>query len=120
MPIPSANIHTVNTSLSPADSAADYERVLTDLLGPSRVIDVVLLGMGPDGHTCSLFPHHAGLQATTAVTSVTDSPKPPPNRVTLTLPVVNAARSAAFVCAGAGKAEKLRQVLEDDTVPSGE
>lgn len=71
--------------------------------------------MGPDGHTCSLFPQHALLQERGClVAPISDSPKPPPNRITLTFKAIELARAAIFVCAGAGKAEKIHQVFETD------
>merc|ERR1712146_296047 len=78
------------------------------------VIDLVLLGMGPDGHTASLFPGHALLNETEkSVASITDSPKPPPQRITLTLPVINKARNIAFMATGASKCDALRSIFRD-------
>jgi 6-phosphogluconolactonase len=78
------------------------------------VFDLLLLGMGPDGHTCSLFPGHALLNETNGwVAPVTDSPKPPPNRITLTLPVITHSHKIAFYAAGGEKKDILKTIMED-------
>lgn len=83
------------------------------------VFDLVLLGCGPDGHTCSLFPGHVLLREEVAwVAAIEDSPKPPPRRITLTLPVVTHALKIAFVATGAGKKEVLSKIF--DTQPEAE
>ena len=79
------------------------------------VFDLLLLGCGPDGHTCSLFPHHALLRESDAwVAPITDSPKPPPQRITLTLPVVTHGLRIAFVATGASKQDILHQIFDTD------
>ncbi|EED17112.1 6-phosphogluconolactonase, putative [Talaromyces stipitatus ATCC 10500] len=87
------------------------------------IFDLILLGVGPDGHTCSLFPGHEQLREEHAwVVGVSDSPKPPPKRITLTLPVVTHAVSIAFVATGGGKKDILKRIFDTDeshTLPSG-
>lgn len=66
--------------------------------------DVLLLGMGPDGHTCSLFPNHRLLEETSLwICPINDSPKPPPSRITLTFPVINNAKVCIFAISGDSK-----------------
>lgn len=74
--------------------------------------DVVLLGLGPDGHCASLFPGHPGTRVTDAsVIGVRDSPKPPPNRLSLTFPALDAAREIWFIASGDGKADAVARAL---------
>ena len=89
-------------------SAADYENELR----PFLQLDLVLLGVGEDGHVASLFPGNPALQETKrSVAEVHYAPKPPPDRVTLTFPVLNAARQVLVVAAGAGKAAIVGRVF---------
>jgi len=112
--VPDENFHVMPTeSGSPEQNAALYTRELELFFGGTvPVFDLILLGMGPDGHTASLFPGHpdpAGI-----VAAVHDSPKPPPIRLTLTLTAIRAAREVMFLVTGADKAETLAQVFDAD------
>jgi len=83
------------------------------------VFDITFLGVGPDGHIASLFPDHASVRETVArVVAETDSPKPPPLRLSLTLPVINASERIWLVLAGADKAGALGLALADANVAS--
>ena len=79
------------------------------------IFDLLLLGCGPDGHTCSLFPNHELLRESDAwVACIEDSPKPPAKRITLSLPVVTHGLKIAFVATGAGKKEIMKQILDTE------
>lgn len=76
--------------------------------------DLILLGCGPDGHTCSLFPDHRLLkERDELISAISDSPKPPPRRITFTFPVLERASSIAFVAEGAGKAPIMEKIFVD-------
>jgi 6-phosphogluconolactonase len=98
-----------------AAAAQDYEREMRKALGPSARLDLALMGMGPDGHVCSLFPGHPLLaEKTRWVAAVTDSPKPPPKRMTMTLPALALTDLLVVGAFGAGKAEALHAALDDE------
>ena len=84
---------------------------------PARGFDVLLLGIGEDGHVASIFPGHPVVRETLAVSAVHGSPKPPPTRITLTLPLINTAREVWLVAAGDGKADAVARALA--TEPTG-
>ena len=120
--IPAEQVHPVDTALDPETAARAYQAdlVRTFRSAPDEWprFDVILLGLGEDGHTASLFPGHALLRETRRrVAPVFDSPKPPPERITLTLPVLNQARHVTFITAGAGKAAALARVWGPDNAP---
>jgi 6-phosphogluconolactonase len=117
VPIPPENVHPV-PALAP-DGAARYEALLRErLFAPAPavpVLDLVLLGLGADGHTASLFPgHEAAGETPRLVVRVDGAPKPPPSRVTFTLPLLNAARCVVFVVSGREKRGALVRVLAGD------
>ncbi|XP_013421431.1 6-phosphogluconolactonase [Lingula anatina] len=115
VPLPKENLVPIDPSLPASEAATDYISKLRKVFPGTELprFDMLLLGMGPDGHTCSLFPGHKLLDVTDViVASITDSPKPPPQRITLTLPVVNNTACAVFMSCGESKAEILKRVLE--------
>lgn len=110
-----ATVHRMEGERDPDAAAADYERALTAALGIPPVFDLVLLGMGPDGHIASLFPGSDGVRETQrfVVANRVDSPitHGPATRLTLTYPAINAAKRIRFLVAGADKADTLAAVL---------
>ncbi|HUG53628.1 MAG TPA: 6-phosphogluconolactonase [Vicinamibacteria bacterium] len=113
--VPATSVHRMEAEAAdPVRAAAEYEAVLERLAGRPPRLDVALLGVGPDGHVCSLFPGHPLLEERDRrVALVEDSPKPPPRRLTLTLPAVVQSRLVIVAVLGRGKAEVVRAALED-------
>jgi 6-phosphogluconolactonase len=115
VPIPAANIFPVPTiGGTPESAAAAYAETLVAQFGANTPrFDLILLGMGPDGHTASLFPGHPEPSAPgdALVIPVHNSPKPPPTRISFTYKLINAAENVLFLVAGAEKAHSLREVL---------
>jgi 6-phosphogluconolactonase len=117
VPLPEINFHRMKAELPDRDAAAraysdDLERVLHPAPGEFPRFDLIFLGMGPDGHTASLFPGSAGLDEREKWVIPNFAPSLKSNRLTLTFPVLNAAEHVIFLVAGEDKAEILRQVLE--------
>jgi 6-phosphogluconolactonase len=113
--VPAARIHRMPADGADLAAAADaHAREMTSLLGTPPRLDMALLGVGPDGHVCSLFPGHPLLREERRfVAPIVDSPKPPPARLTMTLSVLAAARHVVIAMMGEAKAEIARQALED-------
>lgn len=113
--VPAASIHRMVGEAPDLQAAADaYRSEMTRVLGPTPSLDVVLIGMGPDGHICSLFPGHALLRERSRwVAVIEDSPKPPPRRLTFTMPALAAAALVIVAAFGEAKAGAVREALED-------
>jgi 6-phosphogluconolactonase len=118
LPVAAEHIHRMEAERSDRDVAArDYESALARVFksapgGEPPAFDLILLGMGPDGHTASLFPHTAAVKERSRWVVVNYVPKFSTDRVTFTAAVLNRAREVLFLIAGADKAAPLHQVLE--------
>ncbi len=116
VPLPVGNVHRVRGELDPEAAARACDRELRRFFGgPRPRFDLVLLGLGSDGHTASLFPGSEALEETArlAVATTTVYDNRPAGRITLTLPALNAARQVLFLVSGPEKAEIVRTVLAD-------
>jgi 6-phosphogluconolactonase len=107
-----AKVHAMPSTADAADvdaGAAAYAETLRE--HGAGEFDIVMLGIGPDGHIASLFPGFPQLDSTEIAVGVTGSPKPPPERVSLTFAALNRARSVWFLVSGAGKAPAVASAL---------
>jgi 6-phosphogluconolactonase len=134
VPLPARNVHRIRGEINPKEAAADYEHMLRSFFArnprgkvarddePIPRFDLVLLGMGEDGHTASLFPATAALHEQTRWVVAYYVDKLSAWRVTLTPVAINAAAHVTFVVFGAAKAERLREVLakpyQPDALPA--
>jgi len=114
--IPAANVHPIPAELGAQVGASRYALELHQVLP----LDLVLLGMGEDGHTASLFPGNPALRCRDSVAAVFDAPKPPPERVTLSMATLNAARRKIFLVAGGGKWTALQRIARGEPLPAGQ
>ena len=115
VPLPTANIHRIHGEEPPSIAADRYQEELASFFGDiASTFDLIILGMGADGHTASLFPGASTLGETKRLTV----PVPPSGmghaRVTLTFPAINRARNVLFLVAGEPKAQRVREVLEGE------
>jgi 6-phosphogluconolactonase len=119
VPLPPQNVYRIRGELQPQQAAAEYEQALRGFFSMATwpCFDLVWLGMGEDGHTASLFPHTNALneQKRWVVENYVASKQT--WRVTLSAPAINAAANVVFLVTGAGKAERLRQVVKDAYQP---
>lgn len=118
VPVPPGNVHRARTELgNPEAVAADYEREVRAHVGADDGVprfDLIMLGLGPDGHTASLFPGSAALDEATRLVVPNGIDYMPHPRVTFTLPLLNAARAVQFLVAGAGKAPVVARAMNGD------
>ena len=118
LPLDPAKVHAVagpDRSGSVHESARGYAGELAAAAAPGQPVpdfDILLLGVGPDAHVASLFPGHGSLSVTDrAVMGISDSPKPPPDRVTMTFPTLARATQTWFLVSGADKADAVQRSL---------
>lgn len=115
VPIPAGQVFPVDTSAGALEGAKRYASTLSRIMkadGAPPRFDLILLGIGEDGHTASLFPGRRALEEKKEwIVPVFDSPKPPPERVTMTLPVINSARHIVFIAKGPGKAPVISDLF---------
>jgi 6-phosphogluconolactonase len=115
--IPEERLHRMRGELPPEEGARDYEATLRGVFGDAVLVprfDIVLLGLGADAHTASLFPHSSALAERQAWVAPNVVPKLASTRLTLTYPVLNAAKAVLFLVSGADKAGAVREVLEGE------
>lgn len=120
VPIPASQIHRMLADVADRDAAAlvyteEMQRVFSTNGIPS--FDLLQLGMGPEGHTASLFPHQASLKELRRLVMPVDVPKPPPPRLTFTPPLLNAAIHVLFLVTGQDKADAVAAILEGENIP---
>jgi 6-phosphogluconolactonase len=115
--VPVGSVHRMRGEMEPREAAALYGKELEEFVGGTPVLDLVLLGIGEDGHTASLFPRTPALDVRDRWAVENPVEKLDTVRLTLTVPTINAARTVVFLVAGEGKAEALKQILESDADP---
>ena len=123
VPIPPAQVYRMQGEVAPEQAAKEYETAVQNVFQtPEPAFDLILLGMGDDGHTASLFPGTEALQENHRLVVANRATFPPVHRITFTLPLVNAAKVVAFLDTDESKAEVLRGVLEpapgEDVLPA--
>ncbi|MGF1473215.1 MAG: 6-phosphogluconolactonase [Rubrobacteraceae bacterium] len=114
------SVHRMKGELPPDEAATEYEEELREFFetpGDPPELDLIQLGMGDDGHTASLFPNTPALEVVDRWVTQNPVSKLDTVRITLTRPVLNAAKAVNFLVAGEGKAEPLKEVLEGDADP---
>lgn len=121
VPIPAENVHRIQSQLSPEQAAQDYETTLRAYFSAAGLsaprFDLVLLGLGAEGHTASLFPHSPALQERERWVAAVYVDPVKSWRITLTPPALNAASKVVFLAGGEEKAQALKSILGDEKQP---
>ena len=117
--VPVGSVHRMQGELPPDDAAEAYEEELRGFFGPEELprFDLILLGIGGDGHTASLFPETSALEVHDRLVVANPVLKLETTRITLTVPIINAAHAVYFLVAGEGKADALAHILGGDADP---
>jgi 6-phosphogluconolactonase len=118
VPLPPANVHRLHGEEDPATAAADYERELRDVVAGRGRVDLVLLGMGDNGHTASLFPGLTAVHEHQRWVVAEHVAEVGMWRITMTPAAINAAAEVVFLVSGAGKADMLARVVDGPRDPS--
>ncbi len=115
VPLSQAHVHRIPTEFDPARAATEYEQTIRQALyAETPVFDLILLGMGDDGHTASLFPGSEALQEGRRLVAADLVPRLGTRRITFTLPLINRAAAVAFLVEGERKANMARRILQPD------
>ena len=119
VPVPEEQIHRIKGELGAKDAATQYRQELIDHLGPKPRFSLIIMGVGPDGHTASIFPKYVGKLPADELVAVTRGGIPDVDRVTVTFDVINASDQIAVLVKGADKADIMQRVLMGDpTLPA--
>lgn len=123
VPIPDERVHRMRGELDPAEAAADYERAIRAVFPGSSgdsppKFDLILLGIGADGHTASLFPNTAALTVRDRLVVANQVPQQQTTRLSFTVPVLVAARHVMVLAMGSGKAQAVKRAIEGDWNPN--
>ena len=108
-------VKSTESGLTVVEAAASYESELREI-----TMDICVLGLGPDGHVASLFPDHWDPTRTSKAIAITDSPKPPAQRVSFSMAFINLSQQVWIIATGAAKAPAVTQILEGNlSLPAG-
>ena len=124
VPLPEGNVFRIRGEIAPEAAALEYEQKLAQVAArfgePRYAHDLLLLGLGEDGHTASLFPNSPALDESVRNVIPATGSKPPPQRITMTFPLLNAARKVCFLVNDAAKLSLVEKIVGgDDSYPAG-